>query len=56
MSTHSAVYRDKLTHCQVELMFRGAPVDENGFNYYEFTKILKHGAKDKEADVQQDAE
>jgi hypothetical protein len=28
-------------------MFRGAPVDDKGqFNYYAFTKILKHGSKD----------
>ena len=32
---------------QVEEMFRGAPVDDKGhFNYFEFTKILKHGSKD----------
>ncbi len=36
---------------QVDEMFRGAPVDEKGqFNYYEFTKILKHGSKDKNAE------
>ena len=32
---------------QVEEMFRGAPVNDKGqFNYFEFTKILKHGSKD----------
>ena len=30
-------------------MYREAPIDENGmFNYTEFTRILKHGAKDKD--------
>lgn len=28
-------------------MYREAPIDKNGmFNYSEFTRILKHGAKD----------
>jgi len=30
-------------------MYREAPIDESGmFNYTEFTRILKHGAKDKD--------
>jgi myosin regulatory light chain 12 len=30
-------------------MYREAPIDKNGmFNYLEFTRILKHGAKDKD--------
>lgn len=30
-------------------MFREAPIDKFGnFNYIEFTRILKHGAKDKD--------
>ena len=34
-------------YVEVEDMFRGAPInDKNQFNYYEFTKILKHGSKD----------
>ncbi len=38
---------DRLTEQEVEEMFRGAPIDEKGrFNYFEFTKILKHGQKD----------
>ena len=33
----------------VDEMFREAPIDKNGmFNYLEFTRILKHGAKDKD--------
>lgn len=34
---------------QVDEMFREAPIDKFGnFNYIEFTRILKHGAKDKD--------
>lgn len=30
-------------------MFREAPIDKKGqFDYVEFTRILKHGAKDKD--------
>uniref|UniRef100_A0A2K5R2J7 Myosin light chain 9 n=1 Tax=Cebus imitator TaxID=2715852 RepID=A0A2K5R2J7_CEBIM len=30
-------------------MYREAPIDKKGnFNYVEFTRILKHGAKDKD--------
>ena len=30
-------------------MYREAPIDKNGlFDYLEFTRILKHGAKDKD--------
>jgi len=33
----------------VDEMYREAPIDKNGmFNYIEFTRILKHGAKDKD--------
>jgi myosin regulatory light chain 12 len=33
----------------VDDMFREAPIDKNGmFDYIEFTRILKHGAKDKD--------
>ena len=36
-------------HFQVDEMFREAPIDKSGnFNYIEFTRILKHGAKDKD--------
>lgn len=39
---------DRLTEDEVEEMLRGAPIDANGgFNYKEFTKILKHGSKDE---------
>lgn len=34
---------------QVDDMYREAPIDKNGlFDYLEFTRILKHGAKDKD--------
>lgn len=34
---------------KVDEMYREAPIDKNGmFNYLEFTRILKHGAKDKD--------
>lgn len=33
----------------VDEMYREAPIDKNGmFNYLEFTRILKHGAKEKD--------
>ena len=34
---------------KVDEMYREAPIDKNGmFDYLEFTRILKHGAKDKD--------
>lgn len=43
---------DRMTHDQVDEMFRDAPIDkQGGFDYKEFTKILKHGTKDKD-DIQ----
>lgn len=40
---------DRFTEEQVDEMFRDAPIDGKGdFNYVEFTKILKHGTKDKD--------
>ncbi|XP_035221913.1 myosin regulatory light chain sqh-like [Stegodyphus dumicola] len=33
----------------IDEMYREAPIDKNGmFDYIEFTRILKHGAKDKD--------
>lgn len=29
-------------------MYREAPIKNNLFDYIEFTRILKHGAKDKD--------
>lgn len=40
---------DRFTEEEVDEMYREAPIDKNGmFNYFEFTRILKHGAKDKD--------
>jgi Ca2+-binding EF-hand superfamily protein len=33
---------------EVEMMYRGAPIDSRGnFDYVAFTKVLKHGTKDE---------
>lgn len=46
-----------MTHCcgcvlfhseQVDEMYREAPIKGGLFDYLEFTRILKHGAKDKD--------
>ncbi|CAJ0919516.1 unnamed protein product [Ranitomeya imitator] len=40
---------DRFTDEEVDELFREAPIDKKGnFNYIEFTRILKHGAKDKD--------
>merc|ERR1712110_408980 len=40
---------DRFSEEQVDELLKGAPIDDkNQFDYKEFTKILKHGAKDKE--------
>ncbi|RWS30339.1 myosin regulatory light chain-like protein [Leptotrombidium deliense] len=40
---------DRFTDEDVDEMYREAPIDKNGmFNYLEFTRILKHGAKEKD--------
>ena len=33
---------------QVDEMYREAPIKSGLFDYMEFTRILKHGAKDKD--------
>lgn len=33
---------------QVDEMYREAPIKNGLFDYLEFTRILKHGAKDKD--------
>lgn len=33
---------------QVDEMYREAPISKGMFNYIEFTRILKHGAKEKD--------
>ncbi|CAM2106508.1 unnamed protein product [Caretta caretta] len=40
---------DRFTDEEVDELYREAPIDKKGnFNYMEFTRILKHGAKDKD--------
>ncbi|CAL8313803.1 unnamed protein product [Merluccius merluccius] len=40
---------DRFTDEEVDELFREAPIDKKAnFNYVEFTRILKHGAKDKD--------
>ncbi|XP_021963081.1 myosin regulatory light chain sqh [Folsomia candida] len=39
---------DRFTDEEVDEMFREAPIKNGSFNYVEFTRILKHGAKDKD--------
>uniref|UniRef100_A0A672NND4 Myosin light chain 12B n=1 Tax=Sinocyclocheilus grahami TaxID=75366 RepID=A0A672NND4_SINGR len=40
---------DRFTDEDVDELFREAPIDKkSNFNYVEFTRILKHGAKDKD--------
>ncbi|KAF3858078.1 hypothetical protein F7725_011279 [Dissostichus mawsoni] len=40
---------DRFTDEDVDELFREAPIDQKGnFNYVAFTRILKHGAKDKD--------
>jgi len=38
---------DRYTDDQVDEMFREAPINNNDFDYLEFTRILKHGAKEE---------
>lgn len=33
---------------KVDEMYREAPISKGMFNYIEFTRILKHGAKEKD--------
>lgn len=40
---------DRFTEEEVDELLREAPIDKQGnFNYIAFTRILKHGAKDKD--------
>jgi len=39
---------DRFTDEDVDEMYREAPIKNNMFDYREFTRILKHGAKDKD--------
>ena len=39
---------DRYTHDQVDELFRDAPIKNGMFDYVEFTRMLKHGTKDKD--------
>ena len=39
---------DRFTDEQVDEMYREAPLKNGMFDYVEFTRILKHGAKEKD--------
>lgn len=38
----------RFTDDDVDEMYREAPIKDTMFNYVEFTRILKHGAKEKD--------
>ena len=49
MNELNYLFDDNLSCFQVDELYREAPIDKNGmFDYIEFTRILKHGAKDKD--------
>lgn len=40
---------DRFSKEQCDVLFKDAPIDDNGMlNYTDFTKVLKHGTKDKD--------
>lgn len=39
---------DRYSHEQVDELFRDAPIKNGKFDYVEFTRMLKHGTKDKD--------
>ena len=40
---------DRFTKDEVELMYKGAPIDDEGWlDYVGFVRIIKHGTKDEE--------
>uniref|UniRef100_A0A1I7WC70 3-hydroxyisobutyryl-CoA hydrolase n=1 Tax=Heterorhabditis bacteriophora TaxID=37862 RepID=A0A1I7WC70_HETBA len=39
---------DRYSHEQVDELFRDAPIKNGNFDYVEFTRMLKHGTKDKD--------
>jgi len=41
---------DRFTDEEVDEMYREAPIKKGDFDYVEFTRILKHGKKDKDDD------
>ena len=41
---------DRWTEDMVDELFHGAPIAEGRFDYHEFTRTLKHGAREKDED------
>ena len=40
---------DRLNKEEIDLMYQGAPLDDDGWlNYPAFVRIIKHGTKDEE--------
>ena len=39
---------DRWTHDMVDELLYGIPIKEGKFDYIEFTRVLKHGAKEKD--------
>lgn len=46
--THCCFFISRFTDDDVDEMYREAPIKGSMFDYIEFTRILKHGAKDKD--------
>lgn len=46
---------DRWTHDQVDELFYGAPIHGGMFDYLDFTRTLKHGAKEKDDEAVQGA-
>ena len=42
------IYKFRFTDEDVDEMYREAPIKNGMFDYTEFTRILKHGAKEKD--------
>ena len=42
---------DRWTDDKVDELFHGAPINNGVFDYIEFTRTLKHGAREKDEDV-----
>ena len=42
---------DRWSEEMVDELLHGAPIEKGMFNYHDFTRILKHGAKEKEDEV-----
>ena len=41
---------DRWTEDMVDELFHGAPIADGRFDYHEFTRTLKHGAREKDED------